>query len=45
MAYIEQKYKEKTKAYIKAFKKAYPYDNKAKDLINVDLMFRPGAIN
>lgn len=45
MAYIEQKYKEKTKAYIKAFKKAYPYDNKAKDLIDVDLMFRPGAIN
>ena len=45
MAYLKQKYKEKTEAYIKAVKKAYPYDTKTKDLIDIDLMFRPGAVN
>lgn len=44
MAHIKETYKEKTDAYIAAVKKAYPGDTAIKDLIDVDLMFRPGAV-
>lgn len=44
MQHIKTQYKEKSDAYIKAVKKAYPEDTAAKDLIDVDLMFRPGAV-
>lgn len=44
MAHIRETYKEKSDAYIEAVKKAYPNDTVAKDLIDVDMMFRPGAV-
>ncbi|MCW5515676.1 carboxylesterase/lipase family protein [Muriicola sp. Z0-33] len=44
MAHIKEQYKDKADAYIAAVKKAYPDDTAAKDLIDVDLMFRPGAV-
>ncbi|MFZ9660785.1 MAG: carboxylesterase/lipase family protein [Chitinophagaceae bacterium] len=43
--YIKRQYKDKADAYISAVKKAYPNDIKASDLIDVDVMFRPGAVN
>ena len=42
--YINKRWKYKADAYIAAVKKAYPNDTKPSDLIDVDLMFRPGAI-
>ena len=44
MAHIKEQYKEKADAYIQAVRKAYPEDTAAKDLIDVDIMFRPGAV-
>ncbi|MGB5666509.1 MAG: carboxylesterase family protein [Maribacter sp.] len=44
MAHIKEQYKEKADSYIQAVKKAYPNDIAAKDLIDVDTMFRPGAV-
>ena len=44
MAHIKEQYKEKADSYIQAVKKAYPNDTAAKDLIDVDMMFRPGAV-
>ena len=44
MNHIKETYKEKADAYIKAVKKAYPEDTAAKDLLDVDTMFRPGAV-
>ena len=44
MAHIKETYKEKADRYIKAVKKAYPNDTDAKDLLDVDTMFRPGAV-
>lgn len=44
MAHIKETYKEKADAYIAAVKKAYPDDTAAKDLLDVDTMFRPGAV-
>ncbi len=44
MAHIREQYKDKADAYIAAVKKAYPSDGKAKDLLDVDTMFRPGAV-
>lgn len=44
MAHIKETYKEKAEAYIAAVRKAYPGDTAAKDLIDVDVMFRPGAV-
>lgn len=43
-AYIQQQYGPKAAAYVKAVKKAYPNDTKPTDLIDVDVMFRPGAV-
>ncbi len=44
MAHIKETYKEKTDAYLAALKKAYPMDTKASDLLDIDTMFRPGAV-
>jgi para-nitrobenzyl esterase len=44
MNYIKDTYKEKSDAYIAAVKKAYPNDTNPKDLLDVDTMFRPGAV-
>lgn len=44
MAHIKETYKDKAADYVKAVKKAYPHDTKPKDLLDVDTMFRPGAV-
>ncbi|MGB3144461.1 MAG: carboxylesterase family protein [Maribacter sp.] len=44
MNYIKETYKENADAYVKAVKKAYPTDTDPKDLLDVDTMFRPGAV-
>jgi len=44
MEYIKKRWKDKTDAYLTAIKKAYPNDTKPSDLIDVDMMFRPGAL-
>ena len=44
MKHIQDTYKDKADAYVKAVKKAYPNDTEAKDLLDVDTMFRPGAV-
>jgi len=42
--YIKNRWKDKTDAYLAAVKKAYPDDTRPSDLIDVDMMFRPGAL-
>ena len=42
--FIKTRYGSKAEAYTAAVKKAYPEDTKPSDLIDVDLMFRPGAV-
>lgn len=44
MGHIKKQYKEKADDYVKAVRKAYPNDTAAKDLLDVDTMFRPGAV-
>jgi para-nitrobenzyl esterase len=44
MSHIKSTYKEKAEDYVQAVKKAYPDDTAAKDLIDVDMIFRPGAV-
>jgi para-nitrobenzyl esterase len=44
MAHIKEQYKEQADAYIAAVKKAYPDDTEAIDLLDVDTLFRPGAV-
>jgi para-nitrobenzyl esterase len=44
LAHIQEQWKEKTDDYIQAVRKAYPNDTSPKDLIDVDTMFRPGAV-
>ena len=43
-AHIKETYKEKSDAYIAAVKKAYPNDTNPSDLLDIDTMFRPGAV-
>ena len=43
-AYIQKVHGAKAEAYKAAVKKAYPNDTKPSDLIDVDRMFRPGAV-
>jgi para-nitrobenzyl esterase len=43
MKMLKEKYGDKTDAYIAAVKKAFPNDTKPSDLLDVDLMFRPGS--
>jgi para-nitrobenzyl esterase len=42
--FVKKKYADKADAYMAAVKKAYPLDTKPSDLIDVDAMFRPGAV-
>lgn len=44
LKHIKETYKDKADAYITAVKKAYPEDTDPKDLLDVDTMFRPGAV-
>jgi len=44
MDFIKKRYADKADAYVAAVKKAFPKDTKPSDLIDVDLMFRPGAV-
>ncbi len=44
LGFVKNRYKDKTDAYIAAVKKAYPLDTKPTDLIDVDVNFRPGAV-
>ena len=41
---VKTRYKDKADAFVAAVKKAYPLDTKPLDLIDVDVMFRPGAV-
>ncbi|MAJ37870.1 MAG: carboxylesterase [Flavobacteriaceae bacterium] len=43
--FIQQQKGDKTEAYIKAVRQAYPNDTKPSDLMDVDLIFRPGAVH
>ena len=43
-AYMKKRFGEKADAVKVAVKKAYPNDTKPSDLIDVDVMFRPGAV-
>jgi len=45
MATIKKQQGDKADAYIAAVKKAYPNDTKPTDLMDVDAMFRPGAVS
>ena len=44
LAHIKEQWKDKSDAYLNAVRKAYPGDTAAKDLLDVDTMFRPGAV-
>lgn len=44
MAVINERYGEKADSYVAAVKKAYPDDTAPSDLLDVDTMFRPGAV-
>ncbi len=44
MAYLKKTRGDKANAYVDAFKKAYPADTKPSDMVAIDLMFRPGAV-
>ena len=43
--YLTKQYGEKAEEYANAVRKAYPDDTRPTDLIDVDMMFRPGAVN
>jgi len=42
--FIQLQRGDKTEAYIKAVKSAYPHNSRPSDLMDVDLIFRPGAV-
>lgn len=42
--FINNRYKDKADAYVKAAKAAYPNYTKPSDLIDIDALFRPGAV-
>lgn len=44
LTYIKNQQKDKADAFIAAVKKAYPNDTKPSDLMDIDVMFRPGAV-
>lgn len=41
---IQARYKERSEAYLAAVRQAYPQDRKPSDLLDVDVIFRPGAV-
>ncbi len=45
VAYLEEQHGEKADAFIAAAKKAYPDFKKPSDLMDIDMLFRPGAVN
>ncbi len=45
LAHIKETYKDKADAYLAAVKKAYPNDTRPSDLLDIDTMFRPGAVD
>lgn len=45
IGFIKSQQKDKADAYIAAVQKAYPNDTKPSDLMDVDVMFRPGAVH
>lgn len=44
MEYVKKQRGDKAEEYIAAVKKAYPNDTRPSDMIDVDAMFRPGAV-
>jgi para-nitrobenzyl esterase len=42
--FIDNRYGDRADAWISAVKKAYPEDTRPSDLIDIDVMFRPGAV-
>jgi para-nitrobenzyl esterase len=44
LAHIKAQWKDKADAYLRAVRKAYPGDTAPKDLLDIDMMFRPGAV-
>jgi para-nitrobenzyl esterase len=44
MKILREKYGDKTDAYIATVKKLFPNDTKPSDLLDLDLMFRPGSV-
>ncbi len=44
MEFIKKRYATKADAFVVAVKKAFPNDTKPSDLMDIDLMFRPGAV-
>ncbi len=45
LEYIKEQYGDKADAYLAAAKKAYPDYKMPSDLIDIDFLFRPGAVN
>jgi para-nitrobenzyl esterase len=45
MEYVNNRFGANADAYIEAVKKAYPNDTRPSDLIDVDVLFRPGAVD
>ncbi|MTB53748.1 carboxylesterase/lipase family protein [Lewinella sp. W8] len=45
MGFIKQQHGDRAEEFIAAVKEAYPETTKAVDLVNVDMMFRTGAVN
>lgn len=45
IAYLREQYVDRTDAFVAAFDKAYPNTNMPSDMIDVDLMFRPGSVD
>ena len=44
LGFVKQTYGDKADTFLSAVKAAYPKDTKPSDLIDVDVMFRPGAV-
>ncbi|NJB85050.1 para-nitrobenzyl esterase [Lewinella marina] len=44
-AYLTTQYGDRAEAYRAAVREAYPHDTRPTDLIDVDMMFRPGAVH
>ncbi|MFH0841194.1 MAG: carboxylesterase family protein [Bacteroidota bacterium] len=45
MKMLQERYGDQTDAFIETMKKIYPEDKKLADLLDIDVMFRPGTIN
>ena len=45
MTYLKNQYGEKAETFVQAVGEAYPDDSKPSDIIDVDMVFRPGAVH